>query len=273
MIKNTGPQEFKDFTSEYTEEYKEANYKTLVRDFAILENKKLTRKVKVALIFSHGTAMVPFFTLNQYIGMTDERISNSVGERNEVLQNLLDDYINTPLKETSSNASKVYNNLTRDKKQFVVETNKFLYFYQQLAIEELIKYEKYLLEELGKVVPEKQGEKSNSIHQPHDPNLWNKEAYELFKYLYDYYYLDGRSTNVKLASIWHYFNDYKHLDRIKEPKYILHATKDQYTEFIKSYEIKLTNMDKRNSYYNTHKSTIDGHLENYEKGLLELQNT
>lgn len=180
MIKNTDPQEFKDFTSEYTEEYKEANYKTLVRDFAILENKKLTRKVKVALIFSHGTAMVPFFTLNQYIGMTDERISNSVGERNEVLQNLLDDYINTPLKETSSNASKAYNNLTRDRKQFVVETNKFLYFYQQLAIEELIKYEKYLLEELGKVVPEKQGESE------YPTNMFTSyKGYEIWQTLFD----------------------------------------------------------------------------------------
>lgn len=111
---------------------------------------------------------------------------------------------------------------------------------------------------------EKQEESTNSIHPEYDPNLWNKEAYGLFKYLYEYYYLDGRPTNVKLASIWHYFNDYKHLDKTKDPKYILHATKDKYKEFIKSYGIKITNMDKKNSYYTIHKPTIDGHLEKYE---------
>lgn len=121
---------------------------------------------------------------------------------------------------------------------------------------------------------EKQEEKQNSIHPKHDPNLWDKEAYELFKYLYDNYYLDGRQSKVKLSSIWLFLNDYKHLDKIKKPKYNLHATKDNYKIFINNnYSIKITNMDKKNSYHTLHYPIINDHLDKFEKDLFNLQNT
>ena len=75
-----------------------------------------------------------------------------------------------------------------------------------------------------------------NAHPKFNPNLWNRECYELFKYLYDNYYKD---TKRQLTNIWFYLkeNDAK--------KYTFNATKDIYKDFIfKNYSIEITNQDK-----------------------------
>lgn len=114
---------------------------------------------------------------------------------------------------------------------------------------------------------EKQEEKLNSIHPEYNPNLWNKEAYELFKYLYDNYYTEGRQTKVKLTNIWFYIRE-------DDPsKYSLFATKDEYKDFIKkNYNgIELKSFDKSEYKYNeTDYPTMNDHRQNYEKALSKL---
>ena len=73
-------------------------------------------------------------------------------------------------------------------------------------------------------------------HPKHDPNLWNKDCYELFKHLYDCYY---KNTKRQITNIWFY------LKENGNTKYILNATKEQYEIFILgNYHIKITNFDK-----------------------------
>ena len=73
-------------------------------------------------------------------------------------------------------------------------------------------------------------------HPKHDPNLWNKDCYELFKHLYDCYY---KNTKRQITNIWFY------LKENGNTKYILNATKEQYEIFILgAYHIKITNFDK-----------------------------
>lgn len=141
------------------------------------------------------------------------------------------------------------------------------------TFKELIRFDEFLNNELKlkpsqleEPQPIEEVETENTTHPIYDANLWNKEAFKFFKYLYDNYYLDGKPTNVKLASIWHYLTDIKYDDKINEPTYNLHATKDQYKDFIeKEYRIKITNMDKKDSYNKTHRPIIDNHLKKYEE--------
>lgn len=62
------------------------------------------------------------------------------------------------------------------------------------------------------------------IHPPHDPNLWNKQCYDLFKYLLDNYY-DGK-TQRKLINIWFFLKNHT------SDEYALLATKEKYINFI-----------------------------------------
>lgn len=100
-------------------------------------------------------------------------------------------------------------------------------------------------------------------HPKFDPNLWNNDCFELFKYLYDCYY---KSTNRQLTNIWFY---------IKESgnnKYILKATKDQYKDFIlKNYQINITNFDKAQTKWEDKEwHTIDDHRIIFEDTLKQI---
>lgn len=75
-----------------------------------------------------------------------------------------------------------------------------------------------------------------SAHPKHDPNYWNADCYDLFKYLFDEYY---KGTKRQLTNIWFYLKEHEN------KKYILNATKDFYKDFIKeNYNIVITNFDK-----------------------------
>lgn len=98
---------------------------------------------------------------------------------------------------------------------------------------------------------------SKQQHPEFDPNLWNNDCFELFKYLYDCYY---KSTNRQLTNIWFY------LKESGNKKYVLKATKDLYKDFIlKNYQIKISNFDKAQTKWEDKEyDTIDDHRINFE---------
>lgn len=105
-----------------------------------------------------------------------------------------------------------------------------------------------------------QTDASNDLHSNHDPNLWNVQCFELFKYLHDNYY---KSTNRQLTNIWFF------LKECKSNKYVLKATKDQYVTFIQDiYKKKITNFEKAtNKWEDKECQTINEHRINFESNL------
>lgn len=106
----------------------------------------------------------------------------------------------------------------------------------------------------------KPDEVKKELHPKYDPNLWNNECFELFKYLYDCYY---KTTKRQLTNIWFY------LKENGNTKYNLKATKEQYESFIfENYQIKITNFDKAPTKWEDKEyDTIDDHRINFEDTL------
>ena len=101
---------------------------------------------------------------------------------------------------------------------------------------------------------------SNVKHPEHDPNIFNKDGFELFKYLFDNYY---KKYKRELMNIWFYLKEY-------DPnKYTLLASKDQYKAFVlKNYQITITNDEKAKYAYNDKAYPImNNHRVNFEKRL------
>jgi len=97
-------------------------------------------------------------------------------------------------------------------------------------------------------------------HPKHNPNLWNKDCFDLFKYLFDEYY---KGTKRQITNIWFYLKEYQNR------RYILNATKDLYIDFIKeNYQIVITNFDKaQQKWEDKEYKKIDEHRQNFEDGL------
>lgn len=97
-------------------------------------------------------------------------------------------------------------------------------------------------------------------HPKFDPNLWNNDCFELFKYLYDCYY---KSTNRQLTNIWFY------LKENGNSKYNLKVTKDEYRDFmLNNYQKNITNFDKAQAKWEDKEyNTIDDHRINFEYTL------
>jgi len=126
------------------------------------------------------------------------------------------------------------------------------------------RYKEYLI---GKQNPPQQPETKNTdevknSHPKHNPNDWNTDCFELFKYLIDNYYKDSKRTNTKLICIWFYLSEYN------PEKYILKITKDNYKIFIKdNYGITITNTDKPDNYQSKVLSTLNEHRKIFEDSL------
>lgn len=150
-------------------------------------------------------------------------------DRNYELENIFDDlYFDT---SDFSNVDKVSNNKEQSDKfnNFVDSVTTGLN--QSLSETQI---QPIVIETLSQSIVE-------SEHPPHDPNLWNVRCYELFRYLYDNYYDNGK-TKRSLTNIWFYLKE-----KVSE-KYILSATKDTYKNFIKTnYNVSITNFDKGNN--------------------------
>jgi len=100
-------------------------------------------------------------------------------------------------------------------------------------------------------------------HPQHNPNLWNKECFELFKYLYDNYY--NSQVKRQLTNIWFYLKEYDPLN------YTLKATKDQYKDFIlDNYGVELKNTVKAQVKYETKEfPTMNDHRIQFEENFLK----
>ncbi|KAB1156087.1 hypothetical protein [Flavobacterium luteum] len=101
-----------------------------------------------------------------------------------------------------------------------------------------------------------------NLHPKHNPNDWNTDCFELFKYLIDNYYNDKKRTKTKLICIWFYLSEYN------TEKYNLKITKDNYKIFIKeNYEIAITNTDKPDNYDSKVLNTLHEHRIKFEDSL------
>jgi hypothetical protein len=77
----------------------------------------------------------------------------------------------------------------------------------------------------------------------YDPNLWDKDNFELFQYLYENYY---RGTIRQLTNIWFYLRERDYNAK--------KTTKKDYKHFIFStYNIEIKNFDKAEEKYQTEK--------------------
>lgn len=106
--------------------------------------------------------------------------------------------------------------------------------------------------------------KEVSPHPAFNPNLWNQDCFELFKYLYDHYF-NGKTIR-QLTNIWFYLKEYH------PESYTLIATKDLFREFIKEhYGHTIKNFDKATlKYTEKDKPTMDGHRINFEENRLNM---
>ncbi|MGB3343017.1 MAG: hypothetical protein WBA61_03815 [Aequorivita sp.] len=137
------PEKFVDFASQFSNQYLKANYKNVVREFSIKENAELKRKVKCPIVVKNSV-IVSFFTLDQYKEMAKQAINEPLANKEGVIKTLLDNYIERPLKRTIGKVSKIYDNI-RNQTNHSITGNEFLYYSNLIAIEELIKFEMYLL--------------------------------------------------------------------------------------------------------------------------------
>lgn len=86
---------------------------------------------------------------------------------------------------------------------------------------------------------------NTNIHPKHNPLFWNRNCYNLFKYFYDNYYLEGKQTKQKIVNVWFYLKN----DNLE--KYQFKASKKAYKKFIiDTYNIELKNTDKTGKYEN-----------------------
>jgi hypothetical protein len=103
-------------------------------------------------------------------------------------------------------------------------------------------------------------ETTTNKHPQFDPNLWNNDCFELFKYLFDNYH---KRTKRQLTNVWFY------LKGNGNSKYNFNATKDQYKDFmLNNYKIKITNFEKAlMKWEDKEYNTIDDHRINFEDTL------
>ncbi|RXP46875.1 hypothetical protein EC396_13425 [Lutibacter sp. HS1-25] len=113
-----------------------------------------------------------------------------------------------------------------------------------------------------KIIEIKQEPEINNrkTHPKHDPNLWNAQCFDLFKYLFDEYYTGSKR---QVTNIWFYLKEYQ------SKKYTLIATKKIYKEFIlENYQISITNFDKSyQKYEDKDYKTLNEHRINFDDSL------
>lgn len=168
-------QTFEDFTGQYTSEYLKENYKEAVRSFISKETKEKNLKVEPPIIWKNRI-LGGFFTIEQYKAMANEAINSPLADRKGTINKMLEDYINKPLKQTTGSASKIYDNI-RNNANHIFRGNKFLYYSNIIKIEELIKFEMYLLDHLH-----------NKIQNPHfefENKFDDVPESDVYKYFYE----------------------------------------------------------------------------------------
>jgi hypothetical protein len=103
-------------------------------------------------------------------------------------------------------------------------------------------------------------DRTSQLHPKYDPNLWNNDCFELFKYLYDCYY---KNRNRQLTNIWFFLKNHT------GSAYVLKATKDEYAAFIfEKYQKKLSNFDKALDKWNEKElPTLQDHRIEFEGAL------
>lgn len=196
-----------------------------------------------------------------YFANSDHKKDNSEPDTDGFKNNIVNDWINDLSKLEYSKTTKGFELTETD---FIkAEFKRFeLFEVDKLNLAEKKQFDFYT-DFLNKKLNSFEAGATDNIkneHPKHDPNLWNTDSFELFKYLYDCYY---KTTNRQLTNIWFF------LKESNSSKYILKATKDQYKDFIfDNYQKKITNFDKAQAKWEDKEyNTINEHRMNFEDTL------
>ncbi|WZL89769.1 hypothetical protein VS868_03255 [Salinimicrobium sp. 3283s] len=192
-----------------------------------------------------------------------------------VLLEINDNYINHPKRKNE--LGEVYDRYLEEMDKAVMrypEKEQEVFGWKIKAIKKQLELPIYLLpglnrENVKKDISSNQNQLKGEIeneenHPKHDPNLWTIGAYELFKYLFDEYYLP-KQTDKRLMDIFFYLKDKEYKNR--DTLCLVHATKDEYFSFLNEhYKLFPTNKDRSNN-YEKHKIMLEEHEEKYSNHL------
>lgn len=107
-------------------------------------------------------------------------------------------------------------------------------------------------------------EEEEKKHFDNKGKHYNEHGFELFKYLVDNYYFEGKKTKAKMINIWHFFNNEHNNNSI----YKQHISKVDFIELVKStYKIEISNADKKPEYETEHKPKLNSLLQYFEGNL------
>lgn len=148
---------FTEYVKEFDKDFLNNNFEQIVRDFNKndRENNPNTRKVKPPILLPSKlkpsetlTYRVLFrgATFEDYKADFEQRIQIPDTDKNIVIEDYLNTYINRPLKDKNTNVRSIYKDIKTGKtpNYFVSITNKYLYYTNRHSVFELIKFEDFL---------------------------------------------------------------------------------------------------------------------------------
>jgi hypothetical protein len=262
--------------------HKSRTYNEIEKNINLLKNDKIIYILKFG--FGIGNGIESFDIYNFHLRWLF--CNNSIISDNNELNQFEKDY-NLGYKYFEDNFKKVapdvnhiemlidnFNNEWKQKLTTVYVADKGLIknsYYDNGFLNAYIEYEKnhkYLFEKISNTIEPQQNEtiKNDEIENKHpkfSPNNWNKDCFELFKYLFDEYY---KGTKRQITNIWFY------LKECGNNKYTLKATKEQYQSFIfENYQIQIKNFDKAQTKWEDKEcGTINDHRINFEANLKQI---
>src|SRR5690554_6577083 len=148
---------FTEYVKKFDKDFLNNNFEQIVRDFNKNDREKNpnARKVKPPILFPSKlkpsetlTYRVLFggATFEDYKADFEQRIQIPDTDKNIVIEDYLNTYINRPLKDKNTNVKSIYKDIKTGKtpNYFVNITDKYLYYSNRHSVFELIKFEDFL---------------------------------------------------------------------------------------------------------------------------------
>lgn len=250
------------YFSQFTNKELEDNFSELVRKYNEKE-KSEPRNVESAFFYpiKVGSSVISESNFQDYKNDIERRISEGIeiqAIRDFYQKKVIDKFLSD--KRLSEIYEKIKVGEPIKNPPFSNIVKKWSFWSNVHRVQDIIELENFLKES---PLQQPETDKTNEVttkHPKHNPNYWNTDCFELFKYLYDEYY---KGTKRQLTNIWFYLKEYNN------QKYILSITKDLYKDFIiENYGIVITNFDKaQQKWEDTEYRKLDEHRQNFEDGL------
>lgn len=220
--------------------------------FSILSSSK-PRKFRPGSVLEKKVFFAPNFEelKNEY----DRRVNEPMADEKEV-KDYFFRLIDNLLRGDNEIAS-LYSDLRQGAKPPIFKKlpDYYKYFSLLYAIEELTRFESFV--RYNSRPPLKNILESE--HPPHDSNLWAKDTYELFKYLYENFYLSANKTKNRLVAVWFYL-------KMLQPKYGFQATKKSYKKWLlEKYDVEIKNDDKPDNFQEVFLPQLNRHRMDFEE--------